>query len=153
MLQVKLKLADSSKRWLKKYPEDFELAFYKALRKAMFYAERKAKASFGTAGKPKVRTGTLRRSIESDVDRQYNSLVGVLFSNVVYAATQEEGRTIVPRVKDWLRFQVGGQYVFAKKVIIPARPFLGPALQDNLTKIQQIVRDEIVEQMNRPEGL
>jgi len=150
-LQVKFELTEKSKRWLKKYPSDFEEAFYKALKKGMWYAERQAKASFGSAGKPKVRTGHLRRSIKSDVDRKYGSLVGVLFSDVIYAAVQEEGATIRPRVKDFLRFQVGGQFVYARQVIIPARPFLGPALSDNLTKIQQIVRDSLVEQMNRPE--
>jgi phage gpG-like protein len=151
-LQVEFELTPKTKRWLKKYPSEFELAFYKALRKAMFYAERKAKVSFGTAGKPNVRTGHLRRSIQSDVRKKYDSLVGILFSDVVYAAVQEYGATIKPRVKDFLRFQVNGDFVYTRQVIIPARPFLGPALQDNLTTIQQIVRDEIVEQMNRPEG-
>ena len=150
-LKVGLELTRQSQRWLRKYPKEFEKAFYKALRKAMFYAERKAKTSFNTSGKPKVRTGHLRRSIQSDVEKKYNSLIGVLFSNVVYARIQEEGGTIKPRVKDFLRFQVGGETVYAKQVIIPPRPYLGPAISTNIIKIQQIVRDEIVKQMNRPE--
>ena len=152
-LKVGLELTRQSQRWLRKYPSEFEKAFYKALRKAMFFAERKAKTSFGTAGKPNVRTGHLRRSIQSDVEKKYDSLIGVLFSNVIYARIQEEGGTIKPRVKDFLRFQGDrdGIFVYARQVIIPPRPYLEPSIQDNKTKIRNIVRDEIVKQMNRPE--
>lgn len=150
-LQVKLELTTETKRWMRKYSGQFERAFYKALRRAMFYAERKAKSGFGSGGRPKVVTGNLRRSIQSDVETKYNSQIGILFSNVIYAAIQEEGGKIKPKVKDWLRFQVDGQWRFAKQVILKPKPFLEPALTENITSIQKIIRDELVKQMNRPE--
>ena len=41
------------------------------------------------------------------------------------AAVHQFGATIVPVEKQFLRFQIGEEVVFAKEVTIPARPYLG----------------------------
>lgn len=57
---------------------------------------------------------------------------GEVFINRKYATTHEYGAVIVPVKKKALRFKPRGagrgQYVFAKRVIIPARPYVQPAL-------------------------
>lgn len=44
------------------------------------------------------------------------------------AAIHQYGGTIYPRNKPFLVFQLNGELVFAKKVTIPARPYLGATL-------------------------
>lgn len=46
-------------------------------------------------------------------------------SNKVYAAIHQFGGTIVPKQAKTLVFPLGKKLVFAKKVTIPARPYLG----------------------------
>ena len=46
-------------------------------------------------------------------------------SNKVYAAAQQFGATIRPVRAPALRFMLGEKVVFAKKVTLPARPYLG----------------------------
>ena len=48
-----------------------------------------------------------------------------LGSNKVYAAIHQFGGTIVPRRARALVFRLGRRVVFAQKVTIPARPYLG----------------------------
>ena len=45
------------------------------------------------------------------------------------AAIHQYGGTIEPRNKPFLVFQLNGELVFAKKVTIPARPYLGATLE------------------------
>lgn len=66
----------------------------------------------------------------------------LLISNSVH----ELGGTIKPKVGKYLKFQIAGQWKTVKQVVIPARPFLRPAIQrsqDNMVEIitRQIMRD------------
>jgi phage virion morphogenesis protein len=51
-------------------------------------------------------------------------------SNKVYAAIHQKGGAIVPRSADALIFRMGNRTVFAQKVTIPARPYLGVSEAD-----------------------
>jgi phage virion morphogenesis protein len=51
-------------------------------------------------------------------------------TNKVYGAIHQFGGVIVPRSADRLVFRIGGRLVFARKVTIPARPFLGISAAD-----------------------
>ncbi len=102
-LSVSFKLTPDSERFLKKFPEKFKKRLYRGLFLAMKLAEQRAKQSFGSGGKPRSRTGTLRRSIQSDVDRKGRDLAGVLFSNLIYSRIQELGGVIVPKNVSMLR--------------------------------------------------
>lgn len=75
----------------------------------------------GTPGQPLRDTGRLNRSIVANPDK-----TGVTIgTNVKYARTHQFGATIRPRAKKVLAFPgPNGQMIFAKKVAIPARPFL-----------------------------
>lgn len=72
-------------------------------------------------GQPLRDTGRLNRSIVSRVDGS-GVTVG---TNVQYAPVHQFGATIVPKNKPWLVFPgPAGKLVFAKKVVVPARPFM-----------------------------
>lgn len=72
-------------------------------------------------GQPLRDTGRLNRSIVSRVDPT-GVTVG---TNLVYAPVHQFGATIVPKNKPLLVFKgPNGKLVFAKKVTIPARPFM-----------------------------
>ncbi|PWV97711.1 phage virion morphogenesis protein [Hoeflea marina] len=57
-----------------------------------------------------------------------------------YAHVHQEGAEIVPKGAEFLVFKVGGKTVRAKKVTIPARPFVGLST-DNETEIRDVVTD------------
>lgn len=68
---------------------------------------------------------------------------GEVFINRKYATVHEDGMTIYPRRKKALRFKPRGagrgQYVFARKVVVPKRPYVQPAL-DKLAAMHGEVR-------------
>ena len=72
-------------------------------------------------GQPLRDTGRLNRSIVANPDKN-----GVTIgTNVMYAPTHQYGATISPKNAKKLVFPgPGGRMIFAKKVTIPARPFM-----------------------------
>jgi phage virion morphogenesis protein len=59
-------------------------------------------------------------------------------TNKIYAAIHQFGGVIVPKAGDSLVFMMGGQLIHAKKVTIPARPFLGIAPADAKEAIEAV---------------
>ena len=43
----------------------------------------------------------------------------------MYARIHQLGGTVLPRRRRALRFEAGGAPIFARRVVIPARPYLG----------------------------
>ncbi len=84
---------------------------------------------------PRVRTGRLRRSIQS---RRTSNVVQI-GSNVVYARIQELGGTIRPRRARFLRFQVNGRWVAVRQVSIRAKRYLQRALENSKQEVEQIM--------------
>lgn len=93
------------------------------------------------------RTGRLRASIDALQDGVGRALIG---SPVVYAAIHEFGgktspHVIRPRKAKYLRFiGASGNPVYAKSVRhpgsnIPPRPYLRPAVMDNLAEIKALI--------------
>lgn len=68
-----------------------------------------------------VRSGALLDSIDYEVSGD----VAEVGSSLVYAAIHQFGGTIVPKNAEALVFRIGGRTIRAKKVEIPARPYLG----------------------------
>lgn len=124
---------------------NFDKSLTNALAYAMLYAEGESKQSFGKHGNLKVRTGRLRNSIQSGASGN----VGWIGTNVIYAGIHEgPSQTIIkPKNGKYLRFQIAGQWKTVKQVIIPARPFLFPAVNDNKEKIAEIIVDKLVEDL------
>jgi phage virion morphogenesis protein len=65
-------------------------------------------------------------------------------TNLVYGAIHQFGGVIVPRSASALVFRMGGHLVFARKVTIPARPYLGVSPGDQKT-ILGIIQDHAEE--------
>lgn len=68
-------------------------------------------------------------------------LVGVF--GVVYAKIHEFGGIVTARRKPFLSFQVNGKWVFTKKVVIPARPYLRPSVDSHLSEIKEAISDAL----------
>lgn len=87
-----------------------------------------------------VQSGQLRNQISSEA----HGHTIIVASNMPYGATHQFGATIVPRVGDGsdpkksLRFTMGGKLIRVKKVVIPARPFLGFGAEDREAVIEQL---------------
>lgn len=88
-------------------------------------------------------SGRLRQSIISEVDGRL-ARVG---SNVIYARIHELGGTIVAKTARALRFQVDGEWVVARRVTIPARPYLRPALAESRSEITRVFGNALVQEL------
>jgi HK97 gp10 family phage protein len=77
-----------------------------------------------------------------DVRREGNSILVGLWG-VVYAAIHEFGGMIVAKTAKALRFQIDGKWIFTKKVMMPARPYLRPAVDEHLDEIRNAIADTI----------
>jgi hypothetical protein len=121
-ISMSLKLTDTSKRYLKKFPDSFKKGFYKGMQEAMRIAEKEAKHN------APVLTGTLRRSIQSDVERQAGDIVGNLYSHLIYSGVIELG--------------------FPQRNIA-AQPYLEPAIKDNLERFEDRIEIAIEKEVMR----
>lgn len=105
------------------------------------------RVKMGLGGGPTlVATGDMRRSMTVNATDGGGELV----VPKIYAATHQFGATIVPVNKSVLRFRLGNKgnqpnFVFTRKVTVPARPFLGFSLR-NIAAIQQVAADYVVQQ-------
>ena len=86
-------------------------------------------------------SGKLAASIASRVKGQGGTVVGEIFTQrLVYARIHEFGGVIFPRRAPFLVFRGReGNLVFTKKVTIPARPYIGRALDD----FAGVIKDEL----------
>lgn len=82
-------------------------------------------------------TGNLVQSIKI---RKAKSYIDVGAFNTVYAKIHEFGGIITPRRAKALHFFVDKMEVFAKRVHIPPRPYLKPAVDEHLTDILQVCK-------------
>lgn len=107
-----------------------------------------------SSGRVPYKTGTLGRSIVMTFPpAPARFMEGQVGTNVPYAAIHEYGgktrpHTIVPKSASVLHFFVGGREVFTRKVmhpgsVIPARPYLRPALEESQGEIEAVFEEEI----------
>lgn len=147
-MQVRVELSKDSLKELKEMVTDFKDGFYKGMKKAMLHTEGQIKRSFGRGNTPKVKTGHLRRSIQSGVKRNGKDIEGYVGSNVKYAAIHEFGGKIRPKSKEYLVFMLNGQFKKVKEVVIPERSYLKDGITENMNKIEDILKQEIINNIN-----
>lgn len=98
-------------------------------------------------------TGTLRRSIHSETTEKNGARVTVqVGTDVEYAAMQEFGGEIVPKNAKRLVFEVDGKKVFARKVTIPAHPYLRPAFDEQKGEAVRQFRLAVGDQIRQVAG-
>lgn len=110
-----------------------------AVTRATFDLVRVVKADKLTGQVLQVRTGRLRRSITGRVEEESGSPVGLVGTNVSYGRVHELGFKGAVNVKAYKRTVKGKAFpvrAHSRKLDIPARPFLQPALNENLPKYQ-----------------
>src|SRR3990167_2007615 len=86
------------------------------------------------------RSGKLKRSLRGNIKDTGKEMSAFVYSATKYARIHEFGgitspHVILPKKSAVLSFMANGKRVFTKKVnhpgsIIPARPFLGPSIED-----------------------
>jgi len=144
MLDITIDVNDNDLRRLNKMPSDFRKGLLEGVRKGMMIAEATSKKRMGKHGEIGVKSGHLRRSVHSKVQDEGDKIIGMLYSNVVYARIHELGGTIRPRTKKYLRFKVNGKWVSKKEVTIPARPYLRPSIEENVERIKDVIVNSII---------
>lgn len=59
---------------------------------------------------------------------------GIPANTLIYALVHEFGKIIVPKKAAALRFEIDGEDIFAKRVTIPARPYVRPSVRQGQRK-------------------
>lgn len=96
----------------------------------------------GSPATLKSREASLWRSLKV----QEVSATSVKFgSDRPYAAIHQFGGTITPKTGKFLVFNIGGRKVFAKKVTMPARPYLPVTKDGQLTPLASARVKDIIE--------
>ncbi|MDE2101877.1 MAG: phage virion morphogenesis protein [Patescibacteria group bacterium] len=97
----------------------------------------------------KVRTGTLRSSIQVRMNDSVDEIRGDVFTNLIYAKVHEYGKTITAKNVPFLKFQVDGRWVQKRQVTIPARPYMAPALREQapaiITRLEAAIEETLSE--------
>ena len=93
-------------------------------------------------------TGALWNSIDVVAKNDGEGAVAVVAPHRVYARIHEFGGTIVPRRAKYLTFRVDGRLVRTKKVTIPARPYMKPAVTEHEGAIISAMQAAIDKEMH-----
>jgi phage gpG-like protein len=88
-----------------------------------------------------VDTGNLRASIQVEPDEVKPNIAWVnIGTDVIYAAIQEFGGTIKPKVAKMLSWvDKDGKRIFARAVQIKAQPYLRPAVDNHMPRIKWVI--------------
>lgn len=82
--------------------------------------------------------------VSGDLARSVNYKVTgnrvVIGSNLKYARIHELGGTIKAVNSPFLVFKIGKNWISKRSVVIPARPFLSPALKDSIPAARSIIQ-------------
>ena len=149
MFHIDLNVNEKDLQNIRNMPEEFREGTLKGMRRAMFLAEAAAKGRMGKQGEIGIKSGHLRRSIQSGVKEFGSSVEGWIGSNVIYARIHELGGTIRPRTGKYLRFQIQGKWKTVTEVTIPARPYLEPSIMENMNQIRDIIRNSIIKEVSK----
>jgi phage gpG-like protein len=117
-----------------------------ALEQALQAGLAESQARLHGGGGPSSKTGFLERSLAVEVWGEGDGAQGRLFSDAPYAAVHEFGAVIQARRAKWLKFQVAGRWVQVQRVMIPARPFLGPGLEAAGAALEEALSNALMEE-------
>jgi phage gpG-like protein len=137
-------------------PDLVKPALMKGMKQGMLLVERTARSPYLSGKALQRRTGRLRNSITTDVQIDGDRVIGRIGTAVVYGRIHELGYSgpIGVRAHSRTIRQAFGRAIspvtvdvraHTRQADIPARPFLRPAIEDNLTDIQRILVNRIEE--------
>lgn len=81
------------------------------------------------------KSGALARSIDYRAD----AAQVVVGSGLIYAAIHQYGGVILPKEAPRLAYEIGNRMIFAGKVTMPARPYLGLSASDRAEASKAVV--------------
>lgn len=119
-----------------------------ALQEGGLIVQREAQANVRRRGL--VKTGELERSITMNVRPGLNIVIGTKLG--WRAKIHEYGGTISPKRAKFLQFKVGGSWKRVRRVTMPARPFLRPALLDNAERVVRRIGDVLMVKIREKVG-
>ena len=91
------------------------------------------------------RTHRLWKSIHPEVFRKRGRVIGIVGTDVKYAAIHEFGGTIRAKKEgNFLMFTVGGDVVRVREVEIPARPFMSRAFEERSDRVTTLVQRHVM---------
>lgn len=94
------------------------------------------------------RSSNLWRSVTHKVTGSGAQVQGEVGPNTIYAAIQEFGGTVRAKNVAFLRFKTpDGFWHSVKEVVIPARPYVFPALEQNQGKVLDLIQYHVTRPM------
>lgn len=151
---------DKIDRWIKKYPNDAQIALNKAATIVMAEVQSKhlagPKMAQGVGSKTKgtlqSRSGALLSSIAVKVERsgkKMRAYIGTFKRQLKYAAIHEYGGIIKPKEPGGLlRFKIGNAWILTKQVKIPERSYLRSSLKAKRGAVVQTLLEAIKRSYN-----
>lgn len=124
----------------------FPMVIRKSLEQALevgLEASRRRMAPGG--GGPRIRSGRLARSMGWRIYQNGDTFIGEIYADAPYAGVQEYGTQIQAAKADYLKFRVQGRWVQAKRVEIPARPYLRPGRDAAAKALKTILAKNLAE--------
>lgn len=138
---------------LKGYPQRLHARVLRTINR--FTVELQARVKAKLSGEVlHVRTGTLRRSINRELREEGGTILGIVGTNVSYAAAHEYGFDGEVTVKAHLRRAAGAKRKamaatpvreHTRRMVLPERSFLRSALEELAPKFEADVRQAAVE--------
>lgn len=152
MLNMQTKISGNKKlaAKLKRTGRRMDSQMERSMQKALNIVLRSAKQHL-TGGLPlNVRSGRLRGSVTTRISKKSSgSLSGAVGSNVIYAPVHEYGAEIRAKNAEYMTFKYKGMWYRLKEVTIPKRPWLGPAFESNVTRINQVFGRDVTGLLRR----
>ena len=144
MLNVKTILSKEGLDQLRKSPDLLMRRMHQGFTEWLNIARKISQRDY-FAGRPHLinRTGKLKRSEFVKTSRRGFRLKGEFGAKSIYARIHDYGGTIVPKTKPYLVFKIAGQWIRTKKVTIPKRPFLKPALRDAAKMFESFMKAKL----------
>lgn len=146
MIEVELVWPEGGANPLERLAARMPAVLATALEQALESGLAASQARLNGGGGPGSKSGFLERSLAAEVWGEDGGASGRLYSSAPYAAVQEYGAVIQARRAKWLKFQVAGRWAQVQRVMIPARPFLGPGLEAAGTALEEALSNALMEE-------
>ncbi len=152
MIKHKLEFDQKVIQAFKDKPKKMRAGALRGLKKGMLVVEARAKQK--TSGQVlRVRTGHLRRSIQSSAREGHRSFIGLVGTHVSYGKIHELGYKGPMQVKAHSRRTRSGTVASVRAhqrmVNMPKRPFLVPSIKERMSRIGYFVLKHIQEALKR----
>jgi len=155
-MKVELKISDKSKKLIRKMPEAVRPALFSGMKEAMRLVERRVKSPYLSGKALRRRTGRLRNSVFPQVKIQGDKVLGTIGTNVLYGRFWELGFVggVQVRAHERLIAQAFGKSIAPRRIRVrahsrqidqEARPFLRPAMEDELSAVTRLLGSRIEE--------